>query len=222
MDLSASIRKKLAHNYHELNDLEKLHYALVTAPGLSAEHRFFFEGAKEIIGQLYLAERQALYNTIIEFKPRCCFEIGTYTGGGSTFFLASAFEKVGAGKVVTLEPHPVLYSLATAAYRAYLPHLRRHVDFLKGGDVEDFAPHIDPANGVEAFFLDGAENAAQTLAQYNFFLPRLAPDAVMMAHDWHTDKMAQVRPLVEADPKWETLLALEPPYSIGFVVLRRR
>ena len=121
-----------------------------------------------------------------------------------------------------MEPHPALYSLATAAYRAHLPHLLAHVEFLKGGDVEDFTAHIDPAKGVEAFFLDGAENAGQTLAQYHFFLSRLAPGAVMMAHDWHTDKMAQVRPLVEADPKWETLLALDEPYSIGFVVLRRR
>lgn len=222
MGLFKGIGKKLAHNFHELTDLERLHYDLVVAPTLSAEHRFFFEGAREIIGQMYLAERQALFNTIIEFKPRRCFEVGTFTGGGSTFFLASAFEKIGAGNVVTLEPHPALYSLATAAYRAYLPRLLPHVDFLHGGDVNDFLPHIDPDRGVEAFFLDGAENAEQTLAQYEFFLPRLAPGAVMMAHDWHTDKMRHVRPQVESDPAWETLLALDEPYSIGFVVLRRR
>ncbi|MBI9086558.1 MAG: class I SAM-dependent methyltransferase [Desulfobacterales bacterium] len=222
MDLSASIRNKLGHNYHELTDLEKLYYRLVIRPTLSADHRFFFEGALDIIGQMYLAERQALFNAIIQFKPRRCFEVGTFTGGGSTFFLASAFEKIGAGKVITLEPHPALFSLATAAYRTYLPHLLDHVEFIKGGDVEAFVPHIDPAEGVDAFFLDGAENADQTLAQYRFFQPHLHSGTVMMAHDWDTDKMASVRPRVESDPQWETLLALDPPYSVGLVVLRRR
>ena len=48
------------------------------------------------------------------------------------------------------------------------------------------------------------------------------PGAVMMAHDWHTDKMKNVRPLIESDPHWEILLEIDPPYSVGFAVLQRR
>ena len=222
MDISESVKKKLGHNYHELGDLEKLYYRLVIRPTLSAEHRFFFEGAREIIGQLYLAERQALYNTIVQFKPRRCFEVGTFTGGGSTFFIASAFKAIGAGKLFTLESNPFLFSLATAAYRAYLPDLLSHVDFIHGADVAQFSSHIPPAEGVDAVFLDGAENARQTLDQYRFFQPHLRPGAILMAHDWHTDKMAEVRPVLAADPGWETLLAIDPPYSVGMVVMQRR
>ena len=52
MNLSANIKKKLHHNYHELTDLEKLYYRLVIRPTLATEHRFFFEGAPDIIGQM--------------------------------------------------------------------------------------------------------------------------------------------------------------------------
>jgi len=222
MNLLSNIRNKLGHNYHELNDLEKLYYRLMVRATLSADHRFFFEGAPEIIGQMYTAERQALFNTICHFKPRCCFEVGTFTGGGSTFFIASAFQKIGGGKLYTLEANPVLFSLATAAYQAFLPRLLDHVEFIQGGDVGSFAPLITAAGGLDAFFLDGAENADQTLAQYRFFASRIRPGTVMMAHDWHTEKMKTVRPLVESDPQWETLLALDPPHSVGLVVLHRR
>ena len=221
MNLSANIRIKLQHNYHELTDLEKLYYRLVIQPTLTAEHRFFFEGAPDIIGQMYVAERQALFNTILQFKPRHCFEVGTFTGGGSTFFIASAFREIGAGKLITLESNTALFSLATAAYEAYLPQLLAHVDFIQGGDVELFAPHIPASEGIEALFLDGAESADQTLDQYRYFLPHLRSGAVMMAHDWHTDKMKKVRPLIESDPHWETLLEIDPPYSVGLVVLQR-
>ena len=222
MNLSASIKKKLRHNYHELTDLEKLYYRLLIRPTLTAEHRFFFEGAADIIGQMYVAERQALFNTILRFRPRHCFEVGTFTGGGSTFFIASAFKEIGAGKLFTLESNVTLFSLATSGYKAFVPDLLAHVEFINGGSVELFTPHIRASEGVEAFFLDGAENADQTLDQYRYFLHYLRPGAVMMAHDWHTDKMMKVRPMIESDTPWELLLEIEQPYSVGFVVLQRR
>jgi predicted O-methyltransferase YrrM len=222
MNLLANIKKKLHHNYHELTDLEKLYYRLVIQPTLTAEHRFFFEGAPDIIGQMYVSERQALFNAILQFKPRHCFEVGTFTGGGSTFFIASALKEIGAGTLFTLESNPALFSLATAAYEAYLPHLLVHVSFIKGGDVELFTPHIPASTGIEALFLDGAESADQTLDQYGYFRPHLRSGAVMMAHDWHTDKMKNVRPLIESDPRWEILLEIGPPYSVGLAVLQRR
>jgi predicted O-methyltransferase YrrM len=222
MNLSANIKKKLHHNYHELTDLEKLYYRLVIRPTLTAEHRFFFEGAPDIIGQMYVAERQALFNTILQFKPRHCFEVGTFTGGGSTFFIASAFRKIGAGSLFTLESNPALFSLATSAYETYLSHLMTHVSFIKGDDVELFTPHIPASTGIEALFLDGAESTDQTLDQYRYFQPHLRSGAVMMAHDWHTDKMKKVRPLIESNRHWEVLLEIGPPYSVGFVVLQWR
>ena len=222
MNFLNNFNKKLRHNYHELTDLEKLYYRLVIRPTLTPEHRFFFEGVPNIIGQMYLAERQALFNTILQFRPRLCFEIGTFTGGGSTFFIASALKEIGAGKLFTLESDTDLFSLATAAYKEYLPHLLAHVEFIKGGDVALFTPHIPAAEGITALFLDGAENADQTLEQYKYFQPYLRSGAVMMAHDWQTAKMDKVRPLIESDPRWESLLELHPPYSVGFVVLQRR
>ena len=138
------------------------------------------------------------------------------------FFIASAFKEIGAGKLFTLESNTTLFSLATAAYKAFVPELLAHVEFINGGSVELFASHIRASEGAEAFFLDGAENADQTLEQYGYFLPHLRPGAVMMAHDWHTDKMMKVRPMIESDPRWKFLLELEPPDSVGFVVLRRR
>ena len=211
----------LKQNYHVLNDLQRAWYRTQIAPGWTPEQRFFFEGDLGLIGQMYLAERAALFQTVLEFKPRRVFEVGTWTGGGSTYFLASAFARLGAGEVVTLEAHRVLNAISQSYYRMHLAHLMPHVRFLSGADVSTaFSALL--ADGLECVFLDGAEDAEQTWEQYQFFSAYFRPGTILMAHDWDTAKMAKVRPVLQADPGWELLMHLTQPDSIGFVTFRRR
>jgi len=207
---------RLLHNYHELDDIGRLLYQVRVKPTWDTRQQFFFEGCRDLVGQMYIADRQALYDIILKYRPKQCFEIGTWTGGGGTYFLSSAFRTLGEGKVITLESHPVLHEVGSAFYRRYLPDLNPFVEFLHGHDVTMFNTYIDPAYGVDCVFIDGMESAEETYAQYEFFLPRLRDGAVLMIHDWNTDKQRLLRPILEASPDWVQEMYIGEPYSVGF------
>ena len=81
-----SYQEKLRHHYHELTHEEKHRYQEEDRASFSLEERFFFEGCLLIPGQMHLAERRALYNTILQYKPIHCLEIGTNMGGAAHSF----------------------------------------------------------------------------------------------------------------------------------------
>ena len=45
---------------------------------------WFYEGCPEVPGQMWYAERKALYETIRRYQPSVVCESGTWRGGGST------------------------------------------------------------------------------------------------------------------------------------------
>jgi len=195
-------------------------YAVCIRPFWSKEQRLFFEGSPCLPeGQMFVRERQAMYETIIKHRPRQCVEIGTCMGGGSTYFLARAFDKIGNGQVITTESYGPYYRTAVERYRKNLPDLARRIIFINTGSTEPLIRYVK--GGIGSFFLDGAENALESEGQYRFFLPYCQSGDIFMAHDWNSEKMRLVRPLVEADPRWKKLVSLEPPQSVGFVVYMR-
>jgi len=212
----------LTHNYHELDGLSRLRYWIYDRWRLKVIDRFFFEGHRSLAGQMYLAERKALYMAIVERKPLFCYEIGTASGGGSTFFIANAFRQLHRGKLITLESLPPASQRAAHRYATDLKRLKRWVDFLVGESPDAFLPHIHGSGSVvECFFLDGSDTPEQAVAQYNFFLPFVRPGTILMAHDWNGPEMSLLRPLIEADPAWQLRTMLGPPVSVGFVVYAR-
>lgn len=220
--ISRNLKAKLNHNYHALSWLEKLVYRLFYRRKMPQVDRFFFEGELGLAGQMYIRDREGLYNTILQFKPRHCLEIGTWTGGGSTFFLAKAFEKNGMGKLWTLETDPELHRDAIQYYRRHLPTLAPYVEFKQGNDISVFREILENAGGLDCCFLDGAEDSTETINQYHFLQPYLRSGSILIAHDWHTDKMTSLQPLIKADPEWQLVSEIEPPESVGFVVYQHR
>jgi len=208
----------LQHNYHELSDIDRAVYRAQVRPTWDERRRFFFEGDPNLIGQMYAAERRALFDAVVRRKPRKCFEIGTWIGGGSTFFIASAFNQLGAGELITVEADPMWHEIGATYYRECLPELSAHVRFLLGRDVGILERHIDASVGVECFFLDGSDIPEQALRQFKFFEGYARPGTIMMAHDWNDKKQLMLRPAVEADARWRPLVVLGPPESVGFVV----
>ena len=211
-------REKLKHNYHELTAREKLRYKIIDRFFLPGSRKFFFEGCAEIPGQMYWQERQELYNSILNTRPNSCFEIGTYTGGGSTFFLASAFSELGRGKVYTLEANRSLFERAKRMYAQYLPGLLPYVEFIFGDSPESFIPFIH--NNVECFFLDGSDNRQESVGHYQFFMDYLQPGSIMIAHDWDSEKQVLLKPIIENNTRWKLILKLGLPESVGFVIYR--
>ena len=208
----------LAHNYHKLDDFRRAIYRAFIRPTWNERRRFFFEGDSSLIGQMWLAEREALYDAVLRRKPKRCFEIGTWTGGGSTYFIASALKEVGSGQLYTMEVNPQVHSIASTHYNNYLSSLNNHVTFLFGSDVTAFNPHVDHTVGVECFFLDGSDISEETVHQFRYFDALSQPGTIMMAHDWDDRKQAMLRPIIEADPRWTQRAKLTAPNSVGFVV----
>lgn len=210
---------KLYHNYHELTPSERQRYTRTDRKVFSPSERFFFEGCLARGGELYMADRKSLYDIVLKYEPAHCLEIGTGGGGGSTFFLAKAFARLGKGKVITLEIDR--HGVAFQTYQQLLPGLLPFVEFLTGGDPVLFAPFIEDNGGiVDCVFLDGSDFSEEAVAQYEFFKPFFRPGSILMAHDWDGAKMKLLRPIIEASPEWSIKVLLNRPESLGFIVAR--
>lgn len=218
LKITPIFKEKLIHNFHELTVLEMLIYFIFFRPFWNKERRFFFEGSLALPGQMYIAERKALFDVIKEKKPRHCFEIGTYTGGGSTYFISKAFESIGSGKLITLENDPYFYNKAKGYYAKKIPNVAERVEFLFGDKAQDFDEIIKSYGGVDCAFLDGAEDSNQTLSQYNYFLPHFHKGTILMIHDWNTEKTRELKPVLLKDGKWKILKEIKPPESVGLIV----
>jgi predicted O-methyltransferase YrrM len=215
-----NFKEKLYLNYHVFTFVERVYYWMYYRKTLSKEERFFFEGALMIPGQMYAAERKVLYDTIVKYKPRHCFEIGTADGGGSTYFIASAFEKLKKGKLYTLESYAYLYKKTKRRYNLYLRRLLPFVHFIFGNTTKSFEKYMTEV--VDCLFLDGSDIEKETVDQYYAFLPHFKEGSILMLHDWHTVKTAAIEPILLSDPKWEKVVELKHPVSVGLVVFIRK
>ncbi|MCX6712807.1 MAG: class I SAM-dependent methyltransferase [Candidatus Vogelbacteria bacterium] len=220
MRITAGFNSGLRHNFHELTWLERIAYLIFKRPKLTEQQRFFYEGHWGLRGQMYSAERKCLYDTILNNKPRFCLEIGTYTGGGSTFFLASAFKKVGQGKLHTLETEDYFFQKAKKYYLQHLPRLTPFIEFYKGSDIGKFKQLLDENGGCDCALLDGAEDGKETLRQYEFLKPYFRHGSLLIMHDWNTAKTEMIRPAIQNEPRWKLITELRPPESVGMTVFR--
>ena len=177
--------------------------------------RWFVEGHPKLDGQLWLADRKLLYETVHALQPTNCFEIGTWKGGGSTLFIAQGLQDNGRGVLHTIEVDPAMAAEARRNYEAHLPHVLPHVDFHVGDYRQEYAASIAAAGSVDLLFLDGAEDAHETLAQYEFFLPHMRGGSALLVHDWLTDKARLIRERLENSSEWRIENVLLPPRSVG-------
>jgi len=144
-----------------------------------------------------------------------CFEIGTWKGGGSTLFIAQALFENGMGKLYTIEIEERFYNEAVNGYSTYLRQLLPYVEFFLG-DFRKVYPEVLRAIGrVDLLFLDGPEDAEETLDQFRFFLPYMQRGCLLIAHDWFSEKCRLLKPLIEESANWELKQVLSPPKSLG-------
>jgi len=219
--ITRSFPDKLNHNYHELTIPEKALYLVFIRPFFSPTKRFFFDGSLGLLGQMYIEERRAIYEAIVKYQPKRCFEIGTYTGGGSTFFIASAFAKLGKGQLITMESDEHLYVRATNYYRKNLPKLNSFIKFIHNSKTATFDEYFHQDNYADCVFFDGAEDQKETIEQYHYFLPHFRPGSIIIMHDWNTEKMKQLRPIIVNDHQWQIVKELKPPQSVGLAIAKR-
>jgi len=184
--------------------------------------RWYYEGNPALRGQLWYAERKLLYHVIRKHRPAVCFEIGTWRGGGSTLFIAQGLHDNGSGQLHTIETNLEFFEESRANYERLLPHLLPHVIFHRGDYRAVYSGILQEVGAVDFLFLDGAEDAQETLQQYQFFQPFLRPGSLLMAHDWFTTKCALLRNEIERSAHWDIVSVLVPPRSIGMMLAVRR
>ena len=179
--------------------------------------RLCFEGCPWLEGQMWFAERRLLLDAVRTYRPRTCVEVGTWKGGGSTYFTALALQETGQGVLHTWETDAGLFETARRTYESRLPKLAPHVSF-HFGDYRKAATVPE----VDCLMLDGPEDAGHTLEQLRFFEPRMPPGSVLLAHDWHTQKARLIRPLVEEGTLFRIVARVDAPVSVGFIVALKR
>ena len=189
---------------------------------IPSEKRFYFEGNPKISGQLWYRERIQVHQVVRQFKPRVCFEIGTWRGGGSTYYIAHALWQNGNGSLHTIEVDRSLYLEAIKNYRTYLPHFAPHVEFHLGNYQEVYDRILRATNTVDFVILDGPEDAQETLNQYNFFLPYFKEGAVLISHDWFSEKSRLLKNVIEEGDSWEIKSILSSIESVGLMTAIRR
>jgi len=186
------------------------------------EKRRFFEGIKQITGEMLSAEREVLFNTVKKYKPKAIYEVGTRYGGGSTYFSAQALWENGRGVIHTIEIDPGAYVGASANYAKYLGYLSEHVKFYCGDGATVLSEIIQDMDSDGMVTLDGGSDENQIVNQYNVVLPHMKAGSILVVHDWGNEKTNLLRPIVENDPQWVLLIKLEHPISAGFRVYQRK
>lgn len=220
--ISSDFHSKLKYyNFHTLTILEMVLYFIFFRPFWNKERKIFFEGSLGLLGQMYSAERRLLYDTIIKYRPRHCFEIGTYTGGGSTYFIAKAFEKIGSGKLITMEIDPYYHNKAKNYFENKISKIGKHVDFVLGAKPSMFDGYIEEYKDIDCVFLDGAEDSEQTLEQYHYFYPHFHKGTILMVHDWNTEKTRTLKPVLLGANTWKQLKEINRPESVGLAIFEK-
>lgn len=213
-------REKLYTNFGTLTKFEKIVYLLFVRPFQPRKERVFFDGSFFLPGQMYKTERKALYDAVRDQKPDYCFEIGTYTGGGSTFFISKALKDNNEGKLFTVENYEPLYQKAVKRYKKFIKGNYPFIEFILSSTPEVFEKYLKEENKSHMIFLDGAEDGQQTLEQYDFFKPYFKKGTVLALHDWNTEKTIKVKPIILNDKNWKKVVELGKPVSIGFAIFR--
>jgi hypothetical protein len=194
---------------------------LVGRLAVPRSYRALYEGHLYMPGQMWFEDRRVLHNTVRTLRPEHCFEVGTWRGGGSTLVIARALRENGSGKLHTIEIAPDVHSDAIHSYEKHTPELLDFVEFHQGEYGAIFPEFIERAGGVDFFILDGAEDAVQTMEQFEFFDGYSHAGTALFAHDWESEKSGELRPHLEQSRAWNVLQTVGPPKSVGLAVAVR-
>ena len=172
------------------------------------------------VGQMLPSERQALHEKVLATKPGIVCEVGTWKGGGSTFFIASAMVRNRLGHLHTIEIDPELHATAVHEYDTAWLWLQSAVTFHLGNSLEIFPTVLAEVGQVDGLMLDGKEDSDQTVLEFQMFLPYLTPTAWVACHDWNCGKMTAMRDILTPANGWEPETVITDT-STGFAILQR-
>lgn len=156
-------------------------------------------------GQLNPEERQLVYETVLELKPKVCIECGTWKGGGSTFFIASALHELNYGVLLTWEIEPEFHKAALEFYSTK-DELEGHIVFINADfniGIKEFFTTIDFA------LLDGPDTPEYNVESLKLLEQKMKIGGVVILHDWKYEKCRGIREYLQTETPWEIITILE-------------
>ena len=151
-----------------------LDYLKLTAPGLTDRVQTLLDAPAELL----LPERLLMYSLVRGLRPARCLEIGTHFGGSTTITCA-ALDDVGAGRLICVDPNPLVPDdvWARLAHRATM---------LRGCSPGLLPDAVAAAGGLFDFaFIDGDHTHAGVVRDVEGVLAVVAPGAHLLFHDSH-------------------------------------
>jgi hypothetical protein len=150
-------------------------------------------------GQLSIKERRLLYRTIREERPRIVFEIGTWNGGGSTYFLLSALYNNDRGQLYTTEADKEHYEHAVELYqKGDLAYLGSRVTFYNHRAV-DIINLLSVKSEIDIMLIDGSDDPTMALYEFAYARRHIPIDGLVICHDWGEGKTSKLKPVLEND-----------------------
>jgi predicted O-methyltransferase YrrM len=154
-------------------------------------------------------------------RPKLVLEVGTWYGGGSTLYIASALRDVGeGGKLITCELDKDRYSSAKSGYESK-PEF--NVELRNSTAKELFADVIYSGVRADMLFMDGSEDPTENLEDFKLIEDHLPSGSIVGFHDWDLDvridgnisrKNELLRPYIE-NSTWVQLELISKPFSVG-------
>jgi hypothetical protein len=170
----------------------------------------FFENINSE-AELLPLERKELYTFVSNKKPKIIFEVGTGSGGGSTYFICRAIQDhLIDSKVYTCDPSRSPSHLFLESF----PFLKYFKNY--SSDIIDYLVN----NNIKPNFLmfDGPENPSVALNDIKKLEPFIDDGTFLCIHDYETQKRgfdgatstkaALIRPYLEQSKNWTKLVYL--------------
>lgn len=151
-----------------------LDYLKLTDPGLPGRVQQLLDAPAELL----LPERLLMYSLVRGLRPARCLEIGTHFGGSTTITCA-ALDDIDHGRLVCIDPNPLVPEdlWARLAHRATM---------IRGTSPQSLPDAVAAAGGLFDFlFIDGDHTHAGVVRDIEGVLTVAAPGAHLLFHDSH-------------------------------------
>jgi len=191
----------------------------------------FFENINSE-AELLPLERKKLYEFIQEKKPKVVFEVGTGSGGGSTYFICRSLkDNAIESTFYTCDPT----RSPSTDFISQFPFLKYFKDY-----SFNLINHLIKNNIKPNFLMfDGPEDPSVAISDIKKLEPFIDTGTFLCIHDYETDrrgydgskstKAAQIRPFLEQSKNWKKIIYLSgleknsdfdtlPFDSVGFVI----
>ncbi len=132
-------------------------------------------------GQMFSIERDLIHQSVLENKPQNVYECGTWYGGGSTYYIATALYKNRNGHLNTFEIDLGVLQTAIKDYSIEAPHLLPYITF-NHFDCKQYLEGHKPQ--IDFFLSDGPDEPTYTLSLIQLVEKLIVPGGILVLHDW--------------------------------------